>query len=75
MVNTGLGGYRIDSYAAIPLHDLNLLRLAIVWFGGVTVGLQLPKSAEDQFAPGEALDDPRLVAAGRRPRCADRRLR
>ena len=53
MVNTGLGGYRIDSYAAIPLHDLNLLRLAIVWFGGVTVGLQLPKSAEDQFDQGK----------------------
>ena len=51
--NVGIAGHKIDSYAAFNYRDINLLRLAITWFGGVTLGVQLPQSAEQQTAAGQ----------------------
>ncbi len=52
----GIGGHKIDAFAALDLHDDNMTRLSCMLFGGVYLGLALPKSAEAQV--GKVWDVP-----------------
>ena len=49
----GIAGRKIDSFASFDFRDLNLVRLCCVWFGGVTIGVNLPYSAETQTDAGQ----------------------
>lgn len=45
---TGIAGHKIEAYAYLDPKDLGLLRAAIYLFGGVYVGIGLPKTAQGQ---------------------------
>lgn len=45
----GIGGHRITSFAAIDPYNTQELKAAVAWFGGATIGLNIPQSALDQF--------------------------
>lgn len=47
---TGIGGHTIAAFAEVPLHDRALVEAALNVFGVAVIGVNLPKSAEDQFA-------------------------
>ncbi|HET9168259.1 MAG TPA: hypothetical protein VFN97_02450 [Actinospica sp.] len=51
-MNTGLWGNRIIGYAPVNVHNLDSLKQAIAYFGGVYVGIQVPGNAQDQFRAG-----------------------
>jgi hypothetical protein len=44
----GIGGHRIGAFARLPVHDRTIVRAGTWLFGGVYIGLQLPRSARDQ---------------------------
>jgi hypothetical protein len=44
----GVGGHKIGAFAAVPVHDHNLVRTATYLFGGVYIGLDLPRTAQQQ---------------------------
>jgi len=46
----GLWENKIVGYAPINVHSLEGLKQAVAYFGGVYVGIQVPKNAETQFA-------------------------
>ena len=46
--STGLGGQKITAYAKVNPLDQAQVSETIAWFGGAYVGVQLPKSAQDQ---------------------------
>lgn len=46
----GLWGTKIVGYAPVDVHSLEGLKQAVAFFGGVYVGIQVPKNAESQFA-------------------------
>lgn len=51
--SAGIGGHRIGAYAALGNPaNLPLLKACLYTFGSVYLGLNLPASAEDQFASG-----------------------
>ena len=54
--NTGVGGHQILAYASIRPGNTKLVQQAIALFGGVSIGMNVPKSAEDQFNSGEPWD-------------------
>jgi hypothetical protein len=45
---TGLGGHKIGAFAAVSVHDQNLVRIGANLFGGLYIGLQLPVTAQQQ---------------------------
>lgn len=49
----GLWGNRIAGYAPVDPGDLTALHQAIAFYGGAYLGVQLPDSAQQQFAAGE----------------------
>jgi hypothetical protein len=53
---TGVGGHQILAYASIRPSNTKLVRQAIALFGGVSIGMNVPQSAEDQFNNGEPWD-------------------
>lgn len=53
---TGIGGHRIVAYAAVDVADLTAVRQAINLFGGLSIGMNVPASAVDQFHAGQTWD-------------------
>ncbi|GAA1966957.1 hypothetical protein [Catenulispora subtropica] len=51
-MSEGLWENKIVGYAPVNVHSLEGLKQAIAYFGGVYVGVQVPKNAEIQFADG-----------------------
>lgn len=54
----GIAGHKIEAFTAVDYLDLDLLRIATALFGGLYVGLSLPKCA--QGADTWILEDARL---------------
>jgi hypothetical protein len=52
-MNTGIGGNKIAGYFAVDPTNHSEVMQAIYLFGGVLAGINLPKSAEDQFDAGQ----------------------
>lgn len=46
MAATGVRGHRIDAYAIVDFTDLTELKLAMVWFGGLKIGIRIPASLD-----------------------------
>lgn len=46
--NRGLFGHRIGAFAAVDLHNADLLRFGIHRFGGVAIGVMLPDAVQGQ---------------------------
>ena len=46
--NTGVGGYKLDAYAAVDPKDMDMIRQVVYLFGCCYIGVQLPKSAQGQ---------------------------
>jgi hypothetical protein len=55
-LKTGVGGHRIIAHASIDPSNTKLVKQAIALFGGVSIGMNVPKSAEDQFNAGQPWD-------------------
>ncbi len=53
---TGVGGHKIVAYASIDVHNLTEVKQAIAQFGSISVGLNFPGSAMDQFNAGQPWD-------------------
>lgn len=53
---TGVGGHRIDAFAEVDVANATELRQALYLFGGLSVGLNFPASAMDQFDAGKPWD-------------------
>ena len=53
---TGFLGHKADSTASIDPMNLNHLKWSVQLFGSCTLGLNLPKYAEDQFSAGQTWD-------------------
>ena len=62
---TGVGGHKIVAYASLDVSNLTEIRQAIALFGSISVGLNFPDSAMDQFNRGETWD---VVRGAKRPR-------
>jgi hypothetical protein len=52
MHNTGMAGHTASAYAQLRHTDQASLKLALYLFGSVYIGVNLPQSAENQFAQG-----------------------
>lgn len=50
--STGMGGHKATAYAQLRHTDIDSLKLALYLFGSVYIGVNLPASAEAQFAQG-----------------------
>ena len=50
--SSGLWANKIVGYAPVNVHNLDSLKQAIAYFGGVYVGIQVPANAQDQFRAG-----------------------
>lgn len=55
-LKTGVGGHHILAHASIHASNTKLVKQAIALFGGVSIGLNVPQSAEDQFNAGQPWD-------------------
>jgi hypothetical protein len=55
-MRTGVGGHKILAYASIHPSNTTLVKQAIALFGGVSIGMNVPQSAEDQFNAGKPWD-------------------
>ncbi|MFF3151796.1 hypothetical protein [Streptomyces sp. NPDC057910] len=55
-MKTGIAGHKILAYASIHPSNTKLVQQAIALFGGVSVGMNVPQSAEDQFNAGKPWD-------------------
>lgn len=53
---TGVGGHKIVAYASLDVHNLDEVKKAIAQFGSISVGLNFPGSAMDQFNEGKPWD-------------------
>ncbi len=53
---TGIAGNKVLAYAEIRTGDLETLKQAVHLFGGAYIGLNLPASAERQFAANQPWD-------------------
>jgi hypothetical protein len=49
---TGVFGHKIDAFAGLDIADVDQIKLAISLFGGIYLGIALPKSAQAQTGPG-----------------------
>lgn len=45
---TGIGGHQIDSFVEVNPQHVYEVKAALAWFGGVSIGLDLPVSAQRQ---------------------------
>ncbi len=52
-MSSGLWDNKIVGYAPVNVHNLDSLKQAIAFFGGVYVGIQVPDNAQDQFRAGK----------------------
>ncbi len=52
-MRNGLWGNRIAAYAPVNPHSLESIKQAVAYFGGVYVGIQVPKNAQTQFADNQ----------------------
>lgn len=50
---TGIGGHHITAFASVNVADEAEMRVAMRWFGGVYIGVNVPQSAQDQFSNGQ----------------------
>lgn len=57
--SAGIGGHKIGAFAQITPHDIPTIQTAINMFGGVYVGMSLPKTAQTQewIGTGNTADD------------------
>lgn len=55
-LKTGVGGHHILAYASINPANTKLVKQAVALFGAVSIGMNVPQSAEDQFNNGEPWD-------------------
>lgn len=53
---TGVGGHKIVAYASLDVSNLTEVKQAIALFGSISIGLNFPDSAMDQFDAGETWD-------------------
>lgn len=53
---TGIGGHKIVAFAQVDHTDLAEMKAALNYFGTVYLGIQVPSSAQEQFAAGEPWD-------------------
>ena len=57
----GIGPHKIKAFATVPHDNRDVVKTAIYFFGGIYVGLQLPKSILGQeiwsVLPGDLVDD------------------
>lgn len=56
--HNGLGGDKIDSYVKIDPHNIQQVKQAIYLFGGVYLGMALPKSAQYQDGHWSLVEGP-----------------
>lgn len=55
-LRTGIAGHRIDAFASVDVANLDLVKNAVALLGSLSIGINLPQSAEDQFNAGHAWD-------------------
>jgi len=53
---TGIGGHKILAFAEVDIKNAAEIETALYLFGHIYVGLNVPKSAEDQFGAGAPWD-------------------
>ncbi|MEV8033874.1 hypothetical protein [Streptomyces sp. NPDC086182] len=53
---TGIAGHKIVAYAALDVSNLSEVRQAIALFGSISIGLNFPSSAMEQFNAGQPWD-------------------
>lgn len=53
---TGVGGHRIDAFAQVNQSDMREVTTAIALLGPLSIGVDLPQSAMDQFNAGQEWD-------------------
>lgn len=56
LVDTGVGGHKILAFAQVDHTNLTEMAEALQIFGGLYLGIQCPKSMQDQFAQGQVID-------------------
>jgi hypothetical protein len=65
-VGRGIGGHRIFGSTVVPMGDRKLIKTALVLFGGLYIGLQLPKTAQGQIGATWEVPPGGLQGAGAR---------
>jgi hypothetical protein len=55
---TGFGGHHLYAFAALDLKSTEHIKLSVLMFGGVYLGVALPQSAQAQTGPGMVWDVP-----------------
>lgn len=53
---SGVSGHKIVAYASLDVANLEEIRQAIALFGSISIGMNFPDSAMDQFDTGETWD-------------------
>ncbi|MGW2721455.1 hypothetical protein [Streptomyces sp. NPDC001492] len=53
---TGIAGHKIVAYASLDVGNLDEIRQAIALFGSISIGMNFPDSAMDQFDTGQVWD-------------------
>lgn len=53
---TGVAGHKIVAYASLDVANLDEIRHAIALFGSISIGIQFPNSAMNQFNAGQVWD-------------------
>lgn len=55
---TGIAGHRIDAFASVKVADVTMIEVktALALFGPLSIGINLPASAMDQFNAGQPWD-------------------
>jgi hypothetical protein len=53
---TGIAGHKIVAYASLDVSNLTEIKQAIALFGSISIGLNFPGSAMDQFDNGQVWD-------------------
>lgn len=53
---TGVGGHRIAAFAEVSVADMTEVKSALAAFGPLSIGINFPASAMDQFDAGEPWD-------------------
>jgi hypothetical protein len=56
MIHTGIAGHKSSCSAPIDPTNVNHLKWAVILFGCVRIGIQVPSSCEDQFAANQPWD-------------------
>jgi hypothetical protein len=53
---TGIGGHKIAAFAEVSVADMTEVKTALALFGPLSIGINFPASAMDQFDAGEPWD-------------------